>query len=353
MILTGIQLKRTPEDENRWTLLLSIAKHSNYMVSMPYAYSKDVDGRFTTSFIFSKDNIDIAGAHYSLVKSSLSLITVSDLKSGILFREDADPEIFRSILDHYLNWAKNNNVSFARINSWLPKIIDDRTITYSAEIEEFIHSKGFIRIVPPKHTYRIDLLQSEEELLKKMHTQTRYRVRQGLRSDIETIVYEKPEDEIIDKFWNQYRKIGEKKNFTMYNEGKFKHEIFALMQANLAKLFVEKFENTIINFSLASNLKIAYNMHGAINPEFKKLNGCPSPGQLAQWEMIRKVKSQGSVIYDMGFCPGPTPILEHPKFPIWSFKHGFGGSAVEFLPVYGKVLKPLRGRLFHFLNKKS
>ncbi|MCD4677608.1 MAG: peptidoglycan bridge formation glycyltransferase FemA/FemB family protein, partial [Desulfobacula sp.] len=91
----------------------------------------------------------------------------------------------------------------------------------------------------------------------------------------------------------------------------------------------------------------------AMNPEFKKLEGCPPPGSIAQWAMIKAMKAQGMKIYDMGFCPGHVPLKEHPHYQIWRFKYGFGGDHVEFLPTYGIIMQPIKGKVFHYLKYKK
>jgi len=346
------QIFKTDEGNANWKQFLNNAHNTSYLSTMEFAYSRESEGRNAESFLVSSNGEDLAGVHYSRKKNIRNLVTVSDTKSGLVFKEGPDPEIFESILDHYLNWASANHVAYARINTWIPKTIAGQEMEYSALFEKALSKKGFRQISEPKNTYWIDLTKSEEQLLSQMKSQTRYRVNQGLRSDIKAVITDIADTEHIDGFWEIYRTIGEKKQFSMYTEMKFKNEVNNLLNAGLANLFLLKFEDTIVNYSLASNYGISFYLHGAINHDFKKLKGCPSPGQLAQWTMISFMKKKGLKLYDLGFCPGPVPYPEHPRYPIWSFKYGFGGIPVEYLPVYGKVIQPVRGRIFHFLYKK-
>lgn len=68
--------------------------------------------------------------------------------------------------------------------------------------------------------------------------------------------------------------------------------------------------------------------------------------------MIKAMKYKGLKTYDMGFCPGAVPNINDPRYNIWKFKYDFGGNHVEFLPTYGKVLDPARGRLFQYWRYK-
>jgi lipid II:glycine glycyltransferase (peptidoglycan interpeptide bridge formation enzyme) len=69
--------------------------------------------------------------------------------------------------------------------------------------------------------------------------------------------------------------------------------------------------------------------------------------------MIRALKKMGLKTYDMGFCPGPVPVDDHPAFNIWRFKYRFGGKYVQYMPVYGKKLKPLTGSIFEYLKYRK
>jgi len=353
MNLDATKLVLEKEDVLRWNNLMLKAKPTSYIHSFPYAYRRVSEKYFTESFIYSNDIEDIAGVHYSILKSAMNLVTVSDLKAGLVNRQYNEPEIYNEILKDYLNWVNRNNVSFARINTWLPRFISGKEISSSKEIEDVIFDYGFKPVSAPRHTYWIDLLQSEDEMLAKMHRQTRSRIRQGLKSEIETVVCDYLNTELIDLFWEQYSELSVNKGFNSYSEKAFKDDLTSLISAGLGLLFIQKYNDTIINFSFMSNYNTATYMHGAVNKEFKKLQGCPSPGQLAQWMMIMKAKELGAKMYDLGFCPGPVPIPEHPRYPVWSFKHGFGGESIEFLPEYGKIIKPIRGRIFHFIRYKK
>ena len=252
-----------------------------------------------------------------------------------------------------MNWAKRNKVSYARINSWLPKIVDSKPVNYSIEIEGLLKNKGFTPIAKPKHTYWIDLTQSEEVLLEKMKRQTRYDARQGEKNGLEIQQFTTPDEKSIDVFLKLYNSLGNQKGFEILAEAKMKSELYLLLTNKLATLFLLTFNGIVVNASLVGSYGYAQYLYGAINPNFKQLKGCPPPGAIAQWEMIKEMKRRGLALYDMGFCPGPVPDPNHPKYPIWRFKYGFGGEPVEFLPVYGKVIQPIRGRLFYFLNVKK
>lgn len=338
-------------NEDRWNKLLFHSIYPSYRQSLSYEYSRQLSGRSVSTFLFVKDGIDIAGVHYSIKQSQFSLFKTADILSGFVFKSVPDKTLLEFLTDHFMAFAMSQKADYLRISPWLPKIVSGQETPYKPIINEVLSGKGFEIISDGRHTYWIDLTHSEEELFKKMKRQTRYDVKQGLKSDIKTTKYARPDFDLINKFWNQYHKIAKKKNFNLYPEEKFKNDILALTQAGIATLFVQKFKSNIINFSLASNFGIASYLHGAVDLRFKNHKDCPSPGHLAQWHMITEMKSRSVPIYDMGFCPGPVPAIGHPAYNIWRFKYGFGGYHVEFVDNYGLFLRPLKGKLFKLMRK--
>lgn len=341
------------DGKERWTSLLQSYFFPSYMQSLDYEYSKENKGRKVSTFIFQQESRDIAGVHYSIKRSPLNILSTADIISGIVFRESPSLELLSYIVNHFIEFAQKNRVSFIRINPWLPKSIAGEQTDFEMLFNKVLLKKGFHVLEEGRHTYWIDLAKSEEELLNNMKRQTRYEVRQGLKSEIQTCTYEEQDVGLVDQFWKQYKILVEKKGFGGYTVQQFKHEVSTLLSAGLANLYVFKYRNQIINYSIASNFGVAAYLHGAIDYRFKDLEGCPSPGQLAQWKMITNAKAQGAKIYDMGFCPGPVPLKEHPAYKIWRFKYGFGGDHVEYLPVYGKAIKPVSGKIFQYWRYRT
>jgi lipid II:glycine glycyltransferase (peptidoglycan interpeptide bridge formation enzyme) len=345
-----IQLKR--EDEKRWNKLLLNSVNSSYRQSMPFEYSKENKTRIIFTFIFEHNGEDIAGAHYSLKHSHYNIIKIADILSGFVFREKPNKEVLSFLTKHFLDWANDHKASYARINPWLPKIKDNVQTSYTSLFMSEMNNFGFTAIEKGRHTYWLDLTSSEDQLMKNMKRQTRYDIRQGAKSDIKIEYYEKPSDELFEIFWKLYSFLGNQKSFATLSKERFRKEVVSMMNSGLAMLFLSRFDGIVINASLASNFGEASYMYGAINQEFKKLKNCPSPGHISQWTMISTMKLRKLKIYDLGFAPGNIPVKDDPRYSIWRYKYGFGGQHVEFLPVYGKIIKPLHGRVFQIVKYK-
>jgi len=343
-------IKITPNEEHKWNNLLFNAINASYRQSIPYEYAQIHKGREIETFLFEFDGEDIAGAHYSLKKSYRGIISTADILSGFVFKTEPNAELLKALLAHFIKWANLKNASFARITPWLPKIIAGEEQHCISWFGKTMNLQGFKAIEIGRHTYWIDLSENEEQLLKNLVPQTRNKIRQGERSALTIETQDKPDDNLFELFWSIYNRLGKQKGFYTLSRQQFEQEIISLVERGLANLFFARYNGEVVNVSVAANFGQANYMHGAIVPEFKNLTGCPSPGPYTQWEMIKLMKSKGVKIYDMGFCPGPNPEKDHPQYHIWRFKHGFGGDHVEFLPVYGRALKPIRGRIFQYIR---
>jgi len=340
-------------DEERWNDLLFNSLYPSYIRNLSFEYSQQFNDREIVSYIFSKDNEDIAAVNYSIKRSWGNLISISDILSGFAFKNQPTEELLGFLVDHYINWAKSNRLSYIRISPWLPKTIAGKETEYVRLFNRIFFDKGFSNIRGGRHTYWIDLTLSEEELFKKMNSQTKRNIQKGLKSDIFIEEYNNLNNELLELFWSLYDNLGNNKGFDTLNKPRFEYEVLSLMKSGLATLFVLRFKGEIINIALASNFGVATYYHGALNPEYKKIENCPSPGHFSQWHIIKYMKSKGLKIYDMAFCPGPSPIKDHPQIGIWQFKYGFGGNHVEFMPIYGKVLDPISGSIFKIIKYRK
>lgn len=336
-------------DEERWKKIYSKSINPFYKAAFQHKSIKQSSGRESTCFVFHKNDEDVAGVHYSL-KSIKGLICSADIRSGIICNENFDKTVLGFIIEHFIDWARQKGACFATIDPTIPILVDGMKKDYSIWIDQMFKEREFRVLSNGRHSYWVDLTLPEEQLLKRMKRQTRYEIKRGLKSDIEIIPIDKPKNDIIDRFWKLYSALGHKKRFATMSEKKFKNEVILLIQNNLAVLFVAYYSGIIINISLCSKTPISSYMLGAMNPDFKTLNDCPSPGQLVQWYMMNYMKNNGAHIYDLGFCPGPVPDPKHKAYHVWRFKYGFGGDHVQFMPTYGKVLKPIRGKLYEMVR---
>lgn len=334
-------------NEERWNRLLMNSIYPSYRQSLKYEYAKQLSGRETVTFIFVKNNVDIAGVHYSIKRSKFNLITTADVLSGWVFKEDPSDELVNFLANHFENFASSKKAAYIRLSPWLTRTIAGEHSKYEKELRNCLQSKGFNEIKSGRHTYWIDLTLSDDELLNNLKPQTRRHIKKAEKAGLVAEYYNQFLPDKIQLFWELYHSLGLRKEFEILNKQRFFAEIEALFSSG-AVLIILKCQDIVINVALASSFGIASYYHGALNPAYKELKDCPAPGHYMQWLLIMHLKKMGLKTYDMAFCPGPVPIESHPNYNMWRFKYGFGGKHIQFTPTYGKVIRPLRGRILKY-----
>ena len=185
-----------------------------------------------------------------------------------------------------------------------------------------------------EHTVMIDLSKSEEELLADMRRQTRYEVRRAEKLGIKVITDNS--EEMFKEFHKVQADTAKRQNF---------------VPPNLKTLLAEKEafqENaTIYVAETAEGEKIAYGLiirsgeegdyyEAASTPLNRKM-----PGAYALlWQAMRDLKNQGHSRFNLwGIAPAGQP--NHRYAGVTTFKTGFGGEVVEYVPAHDLVISKI------------
>ena len=185
-----------------------------------------------------------------------------------------------------------------------------------------------------EHTVMIDLTKSEDELLANMRRQTRYEVRRATKQGI---IVDKNNDEAIFK---EFRKVQAE---TAKRQG--------FIPPNLKTLIAEKEafgENIAIYVARTTDGEpIAYGMiikngkegdyyEAASTPLNRKM-----PGAYALlWQVMKSLKSEGYERFNLwGIAPAGQP--NHRYAGVTTFKTGFGGEVVEYVPAHDLVINKI------------
>ena len=185
-----------------------------------------------------------------------------------------------------------------------------------------------------EHTVMIDLTKSEDELLANMRRQTRYEVRRATKQGI---IVDRNNDEAIFK---EFRKVQAE---TAKRQG--------FIPPNLKTLIAEKEafgENIAIYVARTTDGEpIAYGMiikngkegdyyEAASTPLNRKM-----PGAYALlWQVMKSLKSEGYERFNLwGIAPAGQP--NHRYAGVTTFKTGFGGEVVEYVPEHDLVINKI------------
>lgn len=182
-----------------------------------------------------------------------------------------------------------------------------------------------------EHTVMLDLNKSEEELLSDMRRQTRYEVRQADKQGIK--VTNNNDEETFREFQKVQAETASRQNF---------------IPPSLKTLLAEKTafgkDITIYEATTAKGEKIAYGLivkngkEGDYYEAASTLLNRKLPGAYALlWQVMRDLKKEGYQRFNLwGIAPPNQP--NHRYAGVTTFKTGFGGEVVEYVPAHDLVI---------------
>jgi len=184
----------------------------------------------------------------------------------------------------------------------------------------------------PRNTLLIDLTQTEEGLLKAMHTKARYNIKLAQKHGVQ--VREGINEKNSKEFLELYQSTVGRKKFPFKQQFYFEKLLPLLERENAGTIFVAEYEKTPLAAALVifSGERATY-FFGGSSMLFRSIMA----PYLLHWEIIRHAKKSGYIRYDFwGVSPKPVPS-DHPWKTITAFKEKFGGKRVDFVPTLDKI----------------
>lgn len=185
-----------------------------------------------------------------------------------------------------------------------------------------------------EHTIIIDLKKSEESLLSEMRRQTRYEVRRADKLGIK--VTTSSSEEIFKEFHKVQTETAKRQNFVPPN-----------LKTLLAEREAFKDDATIYVAKTAEGESIAYGLiiKGGKEADYYEAASTPLnrklPGAYALlWQAMKDLKGQGYERFNLwGIAPAGQP--NHRYAGVTTFKTGFGGEIIEYVPAHDLVISKI------------
>lgn len=170
--------------------------------------------------------------------------------------------------------------------------------------------------VQPGKTWLVELDKSEVEILKAMHTKTRYNIKLAERRGVKII--ESAADRFED-FWQLLCETGERDEFSTH--GRSYYQAMLECDKNFLKLFFAEYKKKpLVAILVVFFGDTATYIHGGSSSEHREVMA----SHLIHWHAIKLAKKLGHKYYDL------YGISEH-KWPgVTRFKKGFGGRELIY-----------------------
>ncbi|KKP35685.1 MAG: Methicillin resistance protein [Candidatus Peregrinibacteria bacterium GW2011_GWA2_33_10] len=229
--------------------------------------------------------------------------------------------------------AKSENAVFLRID---PGIEDDPNLSWKDIFPEFRLAHDEYQ---PRHTLKIDLNLSEEEILAQMKQKGRYNIRLAEKHGVKVVrvkLTDKPNfDKSVDEFYEILKETTGRDGFSGHDKNYYKNMLEILGEKNFAQMYLAQFEGkTIAGIIVTFFGDTAIYYFGASSNEYRNLMA----PYLLQWEAIKDAKKRDLKWYDfLGIAPEDDE--NHPWKGVTQFKKQFGGKVVNYMPALEKVYK--------------
>jgi len=214
----------------------------------------------------------------------------------------------------------------------------------SAEARNKLRNLGLTPSIHPlftKYTFILNLQQSEEELLKRMHPKTRYNIKIAQKHAV--VVKEKFSENAFAAYLRLTQETTNRQGFYSHTLSYHKKMWETLSKKNkknalTAHLFVaylgKEILTTWIVFVFKDTLYYPYGASGRLHRE-------AMASTLLMWNVILYGKKLGLKSFDMWGSLGYDPKIDDPWFGFHRFKAGFGPTLTEFVGSFDLVTNPL------------
>lgn len=240
--------------------------------------------------------------------------------------------------------GKENNCIFIQLE---PNIINSSEFKVNS-----FELKPSARPLFTKYTFILDLTKSEDELLKNMHSKTRYNIKVAQKHTVEVV--EDNSDEAFEEYLRLTRETTQRQGFYAHTE-KYHRLMWETLKEKTEKnndalsahLFLAKYNSKpLVAWIVFVYKDILYYPYGASSSENRETMA----SNLMMWEVIKWGKNKGLKSFDMWGALGPEPDPKDPWSGFHRFKQGYGPEHVEFVGSYDLVINPILYEFYKIAN---
>lgn len=191
---------------------------------------------------------------------------------------------------------------------------------------------------PAKHLFTpysfvLDLTESQEELMSRMKSKTRYNVRLAQRKGVRVV--EDTSEQGMEEYLRLLRETTNRQGFYAHDEKYFRTMWQTIGDSGMIRILKAEYEDTILAVWVLFFFQgVAYYPYGASSSEYREVMA----SNLMMWEAILLAKESGCQSFDMWGALGPDAPENHKWRGFHHFKEGYGAPLMLSLPTHDLVL---------------
>src|SRR3989344_4506155 len=329
-------------DKNKWNAFVS-AQSGSFLQSSQWAEFQEKTGR-KVLFLGSEKNEDMWSA--LAIKQPLPFRqNYLYIPRGPLLRPGYEGQALASVLSEIKGIAKREKSIFVRIDPFYRENLNETLKPFNN-----LKFKDIGRVIQPKNNLILDLEKSEEYLMGDMHEKTRYNIRLAQKHGVylkSCAVEELEENKKI--FWKLISKTTQRQNIRSYSQKYYDTMIDSFYRVEkqdrpgaFGRTYLAYYKGEPLGaaFVIFFGKRATY-LHGGTSLEYKNVMA----PYLLHWEIIRSVKQDGFIEYDLGG-------IDEQRWPgITRFKKGFGGTIESYTNAIDLPLSDIKYSLYELSRK--
>ncbi|MBR3322532.1 peptidoglycan bridge formation glycyltransferase FemA/FemB family protein [Candidatus Saccharibacteria bacterium] len=260
-----------------------------------------------------------------------------EIPGGPIMDWDGPIKPIRFFINEIKKIAEAEKCVFVRIR---PNIDDTEKHRSTAEKVGLVPSPMLLHA---ENTVMLDMSKSDDELMADMRRQTRYEVRRSAKLGIK-VSYDTSE-KAFDEFYDLQLETAERQGFIQSPRKivQAQREVYG----DKARIYTAELDGK----KLCQGLIIFAAPEAIYHEAASTLDGRKYPGAYAlQWQVIQDAKKLGMKRYNLfGIAPPNSP--NHRFAGVTTFKTGFGGEQITYMPAQDIVVNKFRYKLVSALEK--
>ena len=265
----------------------------------------------------------------------------------------------KQVLEFLHSYGKKNDVIFIKLEPYVilseAKNLVKRNYANARYLDSLTLARddrgGRLKIVKSPHplfpswTQVIDINKSEEELLKSMHSKTRYNIRLAQKKGV--VVKEMSTAAGFEIFAKLYFATCKRQKY--FGHDNFYHKtLWHNLINKISHILIAFYQDTpLAVYQLFYFKDTLYYVYGGSSELHRNLMA----SNLLMWEAIKFAKKLGAQKFDVWGSLSPDYKQDHPWAGFTRFKEGYGGKFVEFVGSYDLIINPIAYKIYNSLFK--
>jgi lipid II:glycine glycyltransferase (peptidoglycan interpeptide bridge formation enzyme) len=225
----------------------------------------------------------------------------------------------------------------------------DQDLNNEGKVQKYFKTHGGVlgRPLFAQYTFKLDLTQSEEELLAGMKSKTRYNVRLAERHGVK-VAEDNSESAFKEYLRLTFEETTKRQGFYAHTK-EYHQKMWASMKpTGIAHLLTAIYQGKVVVAWIVFVFNgVLFYPYGASSNEFREVMA----SNLMMWEAIKLGKKWGCREFDMWGSLGPDASERDPWYGFHKFKEGYGGILFKSVGTFDLVLEPRWYKIYRVVEK--